>query len=33
MTALLFGGTAAAQDPGTLLVGGFVQYTKFDNAL
>jgi peptidoglycan-associated lipoprotein len=33
MTALLFGGTAAAQDPGTLLVGGFGQYTKFDNAL
>jgi len=33
MTALLFGGTAAAQEPGTLLLGGFGQYTKFDNAL
>ena len=33
MTALLFGGTAAAQAPGTLLLGGFGQYTKFDNAL
>ena len=33
MTALLFGGTAAAQAPGTLLIGGFGQYTKFDNAL
>jgi peptidoglycan-associated lipoprotein len=33
MTALLFGGTAAAQSPGTLLLGGFGQYTKFDNAL
>ena len=33
MTALLFGGTAAAQSPGTLLVGGFGQYTKFDDAL
>ena len=33
MTALLFGGTAAAQAPGTLLIGGFGQYTKFDDAL
>ncbi|HUQ48312.1 MAG TPA: peptidoglycan-associated lipoprotein Pal [Gemmatimonadaceae bacterium] len=33
MTALLFGGTAAAQEPGTLLLGGFGQYTKFDDAL
>ena len=33
MTALLFGGTAAAQSPGTLLVGGFGQYTKFDSGL
>jgi peptidoglycan-associated lipoprotein len=33
MTALLFGGTAAAQAPGTLLLGGFGQYTKFDNGL
>ena len=33
MTALLFGGTAAAQEPGTLLLGGFGQYTKFDSEL
>ncbi|MEO7501034.1 MAG: peptidoglycan-associated lipoprotein Pal [Gemmatimonadaceae bacterium] len=33
MTALLFGGTAAAQSPGTMLIGGFGQYTKFDDAL
>ena len=33
MAALLFGGTAAAQQPGTLLLGGFGQYTKFDDAL
>jgi peptidoglycan-associated lipoprotein len=33
MTALLFGGTAAAQAPGTLLIGGFGQYTKFDSGL
>lgn len=33
MTALLFGGTAAAQSPGTLLLGGFGQWTKFDDAL
>ena len=32
MTALLFSGTAAAQSPGTLLVGGFGQYTHFDKA-
>ena len=31
MTALLLGGTAAAQSPGTLLVGGFGQYTHFDS--
>jgi peptidoglycan-associated lipoprotein len=31
MTALLLGGSAAAQSPGTLLVGGFVQWTKFDS--
>jgi hypothetical protein len=30
MTALLLGGTAAAQSPGTLLVGGFGQWTHFD---
>jgi peptidoglycan-associated lipoprotein len=29
MTALLLGGTAAAQSPGTLLVGAFGQYTYF----
>lgn len=33
MTALLFGGTAAAQQPGTLLLGGFGQYVKFDESL
>ncbi|HVD60198.1 MAG TPA: peptidoglycan-associated lipoprotein Pal [Gemmatimonadaceae bacterium] len=33
MTALLFGGTAAAQAPGTLLIGGFGQYTKFADEL
>jgi peptidoglycan-associated lipoprotein len=33
MTALLFGGTAAAQEPGTLLLGGFGQYTKFASDL
>ncbi|MFL5568474.1 MAG: peptidoglycan-associated lipoprotein Pal [Gemmatimonadaceae bacterium] len=31
MTALLLGGTAAAQSPGTLLVGGFGSWTKFDS--
>ena len=31
MTALLLGGTAAAQSPGTLLVGGFGQYTYFND--
>ncbi|MFL5480795.1 MAG: peptidoglycan-associated lipoprotein Pal [Gemmatimonadaceae bacterium] len=31
MTALLLGGTAAAQSPGTLLVGGFVSWTHFDS--
>jgi peptidoglycan-associated lipoprotein len=31
MTALLLGGSASAQSPGTLLVGGFVQWTKFDS--
>src|SRR4051812_15385775 len=31
MTALLLGGSAAAQSPGTLLVGGFGQWTKFDS--
>ena len=31
-TALLFSGTAAAQSPGTLLVGGFGQYTHFDKS-
>ena len=31
MTALLFSGTAAAQSPGTLMVGGFGQYTHFDS--
>lgn len=31
--ALLFSGTAAAQQPGTLLLGGFGQYTIFDNKL
>ena len=31
MTALLLSGTAAAQSPGTLLVGGFGQYTHFDS--
>src|SRR4029078_2562948 len=33
MTALLFGGTAAAQAPGTLLIGGFGQYTQFADEL
>lgn len=32
MAALLFGGTAAAQEPGSLLVGGFGQYTRLDAA-
>jgi hypothetical protein len=31
MTALLLGGSAAAQSPGTLLVGGFGTWTHFDN--
>src|SRR3979411_3244393 len=31
MTALLLGGTAAAQSPGTLLVGGFGTWTHFDS--
>src|SRR5258705_9192390 len=31
MTALLLGGSAAAQSPGTLLVGGFGTWTKFDS--
>ena len=31
MAALLLGGTAAAQSPGTLLVGGFGQYTYFND--
>src|SRR4051812_45383645 len=31
MTALLLGGSASAQSPGTLLVGGFVSWTKFDS--
>jgi peptidoglycan-associated lipoprotein len=31
--ALLYGGVAAAQQPGTLLLGGFGQYTIFDNSL
>jgi peptidoglycan-associated lipoprotein len=31
MTALLLGGSAAAQSPGTLLVGGFGSWTKFDS--
>lgn len=31
--ALLYGGVAAAQQPGTLLLGGFGQYTIFDNGL
>jgi peptidoglycan-associated lipoprotein len=29
MTALLLGGTVSAQSPGTLLIGGFGQYTYF----
>jgi hypothetical protein len=33
MTALLLGGSAAAQSPGTLLVGGFGTWTKFDSNL
>jgi hypothetical protein len=32
MMALLFGGTAAAQSPGALLVGGFGQWTHYDRA-
>jgi esterase/lipase superfamily enzyme len=32
MTALLLSGTAAAQAPGTLLVGGFGQWTHYDKA-
>jgi peptidoglycan-associated lipoprotein len=31
--ALLYGGTVAAQQPGTLLVGGFGQYTIFDKGV
>jgi hypothetical protein len=31
MTALLLGGSAAAQSPGTLLVGAFGSWTKFDS--
>jgi peptidoglycan-associated lipoprotein len=31
MTALLLGGTAAAQSPGTLLVGAFGTWTHFDS--
>jgi peptidoglycan-associated lipoprotein len=31
MTALLLGGTAAAQSPGTLLVGGFGTWTHYDD--
>jgi peptidoglycan-associated lipoprotein len=31
MTALLLGGTAAAQSPGTLLIGGFGQYQYFND--
>src|SRR6266480_2061166 len=31
MTAFLLGGTAAAQSPGTLLVGGFGTWTHFDS--
>ncbi|MEO7042855.1 MAG: hypothetical protein ABI035_11385, partial [Gemmatimonadaceae bacterium] len=31
--ALLYGGVAAAQQPGTLLLGGFGQYTIFDGGL
>lgn len=33
LAALFFGGTLAAQQPGTLLVGGFGQYTIFDDGL
>src|SRR5256885_2180084 len=33
MTALLLGGSAAAQSPGTLLVGGFGTWTRFDSNL
>jgi len=32
MTALLLSGTAAAQSPGTLLVGGFGQWTHYDKS-
>src|SRR3954464_13520120 len=31
MTALLLGGSASAQSPGTLLVGAFGSWTKFDS--
>src|SRR6267378_1899752 len=31
MTALLLGGSAAAQSPGTLLLGGFGTWTHFDS--
>lgn len=31
MAALLIGGSAAAQSPGTLLIGGFGQYTRYDS--
>ncbi|MBA3645601.1 MAG: peptidoglycan-associated lipoprotein Pal [Gemmatimonadaceae bacterium] len=31
MAALLLGGSAAAQSPGTLLVGGFGQYSRYDS--
>src|SRR5918997_784275 len=31
LTAVLLSGTAAAQSPGTLLIGGFGQYTYFND--
>src|SRR4051794_5779278 len=31
MAALLLGGSAAAQSPGTLLVGGFGQWSHYDS--
>src|SRR5687767_2654423 len=32
IAALLVSGTAAAQSPGTLLVGGFGQYSRYDSS-
>src|SRR5438477_11644053 len=33
MAALLLGGSAAAQSPGTVLVGGYGQWSRYDSNL